>query len=234
MLLLFNYNSVNPGFIAGTGHHCCSLVSFSGLIMMVWFYSQCVKDFESSENCLVNVLLHLVVLSRYLSLTGWCYFSKEVWHGVDKTQDLKVFRAMRRILHSLSSALLQSRALCACPCCLGTVPASPPAASSLGCFIQGSKALRRLDADFRNIRVQITSEPSWYCTVQCQTWGNEGEDCTVCVYWPVGNRPPCVAMCRGSGRCCWKGWPVLFSAVCSPDHREVLWLSLQTLCWERG
>lgn len=33
--IAFNYNSVNPRFIAGTGHNCGNLVSFSVVIIMV-------------------------------------------------------------------------------------------------------------------------------------------------------------------------------------------------------
>lgn len=86
------------------------------------------------------------------------------------------------------------------------------------CFIQGSRALRRLDANFRNIRVQAAFQLPPYFTARCQT-GHGAVSALKCCLLTVE--------AASSG---WR-WPVL-CGLAGPPAGSVL--PAQPLLCERG
>lgn len=144
-------------------------------------------------------------------------------------QELKVCRAMGRILFALQCPPVD---LCCVP-----IPAdreqSPPALrqrARWGCFIQGSKAPRKLDADFRSIRVQITSELPWCLTVQCQTRQGVKDRSARSVVTrreAASVNAPWQGWLRRRGR----RWPARLCSACRFWPRSACCLSLQALCW---
>lgn len=75
------------------------------------------------------------------------------------------------------------------------------------CFIQSSRALRRLDVNFRNIRVQAALELLLYFTAQCQT-GRGAVSALKCCLLTVE------AAAAGGSDLCSVAWPSLRQAVC--------------------
>lgn len=94
--------------------------------------------------------------------------------------------------------------------------------------------LRRLDANFRNIRVQITSELS--CILLFSARHMEGmKDRNVLSVLTFREKATLNDPLEGAhSSAAGGGGPCCSPLSAASNHRAVSWLSLQTLCWERG